>query len=279
MVKAMKQIINKRNYIILGIIIILFIFILLQTKNKAIEYSYSYEYFDHYIIVKIYEDNNVSEEIDEIYQQYEDVLNGKNDQLLDEIITYGQEIYQQTDGYVDISKGQLTSGQITEFETKIDTLTIKDIEDIDLTDIISSYATGEVIDYLKKNNIEKYLISDNGDISVGEYYTSGNYKSSILYDGEVLEIVSLENKSMITRSNDDETKSYMVNPIESKVTKKYDTVVVITDDVNEATMLANAVYLMNREDGEKLIENYQATALWYINGEIYTINFDKYIGD
>ena len=275
----MQRIIDKRNYIILGIIILLLIFILIQIFTKKEEYSYSYDYFDHYIVVKIYENKDIFSDIEKIYQKYNDAVNGKNDKLLNKIIDYGKDVYEKTDGYVDISKGSLTNNEVTDFTTKIDELSVDMDQDIDVSDIISSYATNEVISYLKENNIDKYLISDNGDISAGNYYTDGSYKVSISYEDEILDIASFENKSMITRSNDNEVKSYMVNPVESKVTKKYDTVVVISDDVNEGTMLANALYLMDREAGEKLIKKYDAAALWYVDDKTYTLNFDKYTGD
>ncbi len=279
MVKNMQRIIDKRNYIILGIIILLLIFILIQIFTKKEEYSYSYDYFDHYIVVKIYENKDIFSDVEKIYQKYNDAVNGKNDKLLNKIIDYGKDVYEKTDGYVDISKGSLTNNEVTDFTTKIDELSVDMDQDIDVSDIISSYATNEVISYLKENNIDKYLISDNGDISAGNYYTDGSYKVSISYEDEILDIASFENKSMITRSNDNEVKSYMVNPVESKVTKKYDTVVVISDDVNEGTMLANALYLMDREAGEKLIKKYDAAALWYVDDKTYTLNFDKYTGD
>ena len=277
----MQKIIDKRNYIILGIIIILLVFILMQMFTKKKEYSYNYSYFDHYIVVKIYENKDVFTDIDKIYQKYDKAINGENNQLLNEIINYGKKIYKSTNGYVDISKGKLTSHKINDFTTKIDKLSVEMSDDIDITSIIGGYATAEVVQYLKENNINKYLISDEGDITAGDYYTNGKYKISINSsdNSEILDIVSLKNKSMVTRRDDKKIKSYMVNPIESKVTKKYDTVVVIADDVNVATMLADALYLMDRQDGKALVKKYDASAFWYDDGKIYTFNFDKYTGD
>ena len=275
----MKKIIDKRNYIILGIIILLLIFILLGLFTKRGEYSHNYNYFDHSIVIKIYEDKDVFDDIDKIYKKYDDVMQGNNDKLLKEIIDYGQDIYEKTNGYVDISKGELTRGEVTDFKTKINDLSVDNPDDIDAEDIISSYATNEVINYLKDHNIDKYLISDDGDISAGEHYDNELYKVSILYNDEILDIAGITNASMITRRSGDSTESYMVNPIESKVTKKYDMVVVIADDVNVATMLADALYLMDRDEGEKLIKEYEAGALWYTDGKTYTVNFAKYLTD
>ena len=277
----MKKIIEKRNYIIWAIVIILLIFITLQIFNNKYEYSKSYNYFDHHIVVKIYENKDVFSDIDKIYKKYEKAINGHNDKLLNKIINYGKEIYKNTDGYVDISKGKLTSGQVDHFTTKINELSAKMKDDIDASSIIGGYATNEVVNYLKKNNIDKYLISDDGDITAGTYYTNGKYKVSIsdADNSKILAIASLENKSMVTRRSDDKIKSYMVNPIESKVTKKYDTIIVVSDNVNVATMLADALYLMDRQDGKALVKKYDASAFWYVDGKTYTFNFDKYTKD
>lgn len=51
-------IIDKRNYIIFGIITILLLFILL-TSNKTKEYIKSFEYFDEVITIKLYSDKKV----------------------------------------------------------------------------------------------------------------------------------------------------------------------------------------------------------------------------
>ncbi len=272
----MTKIIDKRNYIILGIIIILLVFIIMQMILKKEEYSHSYNYFDHYIVLKIYENKDIFDNVDKIYQKYDKIM--ENDKLLEKIIAYGKKVYKQTNGYVDISKKSLVEGN-KNFKTKIKKLSIKDKDDIILDSIISSYATAEVIKYLKKEGITKYLISDDGDISAGDYYQKGKYRVSISYNNKLLNIVSLENESMVTRSTVDENKSYMYNPIEKEITKKYDSVVVIAKDVKDASFLAEALYLMDRKEAIKLIKKYKASALWYQNGKIYMENFDKYIGD
>ena len=275
----MQKIIDKRNYIILVIIILLLVFILIQMFTKKVEYSYNYEYFNHYIVVKIYEDKDIRTDVDEIYKKYEAAINGKNDKLLKEVIAYGKDVYKKTAGYVDISKGSLVNNSEEKFVTKIDELDENMTSDLEVSDIISGYATNDVIKYLKSQGIDEYLISDDGDISVGNYYTDGKYKASISYEDEIIDVASFENESMVTRNKTSEDKSYMFNPIENKITKKYDSVVVIASNINEATFLADAIYLMDRKEGEKLIKKYEASALWYNNGKTYTLNFDKYIGD
>lgn len=276
----MKKIIEKRNYIILIIIIVIGVFLLLNV-NKQREYSQSFNYFNHNIVVKIYENKDIFAGIDKIYKDYDKAYKGKNDKLLEEIISYGQSMYKETNGYVDISKKSLTDGQISDFETKIDDLTSDSTDDLDIDDIIGSVATSDVVYYLESQDIKEYLISDDGDITAGNYYDDGTYKVSINNpnsDG-ILDVVNLENKSMVTRSTSDEVKSYMVNPIESKITKKYDTLVVIADDVLTSTLLANALYLMDYEDGLNFIKGFDASAYWYFDDEVQTYEFDKYLGE
>lgn len=276
----MTKIIEKRNYIILTIIIVIGVFLLLNV-NKQREYSQTFNYFNHNIVVKIYENKDIFAGIDKIYKDYDKAYKGKNDKLLEEIISYGQSMYKETNGYVDISKKSLTDGQISDFETKINNLTSKSKDDLDLDSIIGGLATSDVIYYLESEGVKEYLISDDGDVTAGNYYDDGTFKVSINNpnNGEILEVVNLENKSMVTRSTSKKTESYMVNPIENKVTKKYDTLVIIADDVITATMLANALYLMDYEDGKDFIKDFDAGVYWYFDGKTETYKFDKYLGE
>lgn len=271
----MQKIIDKRNYIIWGIIIILIVFLLINfTKEK--EYSCSYKYFNHNIVVKIYENKNVFSDIDKIYKKYNKAYHGKNNKLLNEIINYGKEVYKETNGYIDISKKNLNKN----FKTKISNLKT-DSNELVIDDIIGALATTEVINYLKKNKVKEYLISDNGDISVGNYYQKGTFKISINnpLNNDILDVVSLENKSMVTRNSSDKVKSYMISPIQKEVVKKYDTVVVIAEDILTANMLANTLYLMDYEEGREFIKKYNASSYWYYDGKVKTYKFDKYLGD
>jgi len=55
-------------------------------------------------------------------------------------------------------------------------------------------------------------------------------------------------------------------------------VVVIADNINEANMLATALYHMDIERGKEFIKKYDAEGYWYNNKEIYmTKGFKKYL--
>ena len=47
--------------------------------------------------------------------------------------------------------------------------------------IICAYATNDVIYYFKQNDIDKYIVNENGDIKVGKKYNKDKYKISIIF--------------------------------------------------------------------------------------------------
>ena len=286
-----KKIIDKRNYIILFIIIILIIWILFFNKKEI--YIKSFNYFDKVITYKVYDKVNhkqITDDINNIYKKYEK-MDFKGELSEDEkaLIEYGKIIYYKSNGYIDITDGKLVDKIKNEEEYKFKT----DIENVKITDnylindisfnfseIISSYATNEVLYYFKQNDITKYIVSDDGDITAGKYYDKGKYSVSINNpsDNEILDIVYLENKSMATRNTVSEFRSYMINPKTSKKESKYDSVVVIANDNLTANMLANSLYLMDEDEGKKMVEDYHGEALWVIDDKIIkTDGFDKYL--
>ena len=282
-----KKILDKRNYIILFIIIILIIWILFSGKKEY--YIKTFNYFDETITISIYDEidyKKTTKNINNIYKKYNINLDSIN-KYEKSLIEYGIDIYKKSNGYIDITSGKLIENLKEEkeynFKTKIDDIKIKNNKlvkkiDFNFDSIIGSFVTKEVINYLEENNIKKYIINENGDITVGEYYSKGKYALSINNPktNEVLYIVNLENKSMATR-NSEGFKSYMVNPKTNKIENKYDSVVVIANDNLTANMLVNTLYLMDEKEGKDFIKKYDAEALWIDDEIIKTNGFDKYI--
>lgn len=270
---------DKRNYIILFVIICLTLFIIIPKKDQI--YIKSFNYFDNIITYKIYDkvDNRkITSKINEIYKKYENYNNKLKTKLspsMVELIEYGKLLYIKTDGYIDITY----NNQENNFKTKINDVNIKNGKlekkmNFNFDNIISSYATSEVLDYLKENDIKKYIINDSGDVITGKHYNGGKYKVSIHDKNSVLDILYLEEKAVATRRNDNK----LINPKTGKIEKKYNTVIVIAKDNLTAGMLANAVYLMDKSSGEKLVHEYNAECLWQINSDIQTTaNFNKYL--
>ena len=282
----LKKIIDKRNYIILFIIFILIIWILFFNKKEI--YLESFEYYGEVITYKVYDKVNhkkLTDEINKIYKKYENInFAGKLDEKDKSLLEYGKILYYKTDGYVDVTSGELLKklkdGENYDFKSDIEKLNNNDIDDINFNfeNIIGSYATNEVLYYFKQNDITKYIVSENGDITTGNYYDDGKYSVSINNsDGSILDIAYLENKSMAIRFKLDEFKSYMVNPKTSKKQNKYKMVVVIANDNLTANMLANTLYLMDIDEGKKMIHDYNAEAMWVSDETIKTDGFDSYL--
>ena len=84
---------------------------------------------------------------------------------------------------------------------------------------------------------------------------------------------------MATKGNTTKLKPYMINPITSSKNKENKIVVVIANNINEANAIANTLYLMDIEEGQKFIKKYKAQAFWYTqDGKTYmTENFQKYL--
>ncbi len=275
----LKKIIDKRNYIILFIIIILIIFIIFNLSTKVKEQMKSFYYFNETITIKIYSSKNMDktfEEIDNIYKKYnkfyKNPSNNTNKELI-EILKYGKKLYKETNGLIDITADELIKNIEEDkeytFKTTINNLNFKDkqtLNNINIDTIIGSYATQKVEEYLKKANINDYIISEDGNILAGNHYDNGKYSISINnQSGEVIDIAYIANKSMVTKGNVNTFKPYMVNPLTSKKNEDNKMVVVIAGDINKANMLANALYLMDITEGKKFIKKYNADALWYTN--------------
>ena len=286
----LKKILDKRNYIILFIICVLLIWIIFFNKNEP--YMETFSYYGENITFRVYDKvdhKKLTKDINNIYKKYKNVdnLSGKLDEDEQALVEYGKLIYYKTDGYIDITSGELLKhleDKEYKFKSEIEKVNIEDdklVNEIDFNfdNIIGSYATNEVLYYFKQNDIYKYIVNENGDITVGKHYDNGKYKISISNPNtdEILEIVELEDKSIATRNNVSEFKSYMVNPKTGKKESKYDSVVVIANDNLTANMLVNSLYLMNEKDGRELAKKYKSEVLW-LDGDkiIKTEGFDKF---
>ncbi len=291
----LKKILDKRNYIILFIIIILIIWIIwIVFFHKNEPYMETFNYYGEDITFRVYDKvdhKKLTKDIDNIYKKYEDVdnLSGEVDEDEKSLIEYGKIAYYKTYGYIDITSGELLkhlkNNEEYDFKSEIENVIVEDdklVNDINFNfdNIIGSYATNDVLYYFKQNDIKKYIVNENGDVTTGDYYDNGKYTVSINNPNtdEILAVVELENKAIATRNKSDDFQSYMVNPKTSKKENKYDSVVVIANDNLTANMLVNAIYLMDLDEGKNLISEYPAEALW-IKGDqiIKTDGFDNYV--
>lgn len=54
----------------------------------------------------------------------------------------------------------------------------------------------EIASILKKENVDKFIINNNGNITAGKHYDNGKYLVSLLHNNNLLDIIELENESL-----------------------------------------------------------------------------------
>ena len=117
---------------------------------------------------------------------------------------------------------------------------------------LNSYAVKELIDYFNKAGIKKYLVNEDGNVSVGKRYKKDKYSVSILNpkNEDILKIVKLENESMITIKDDNNSVS------------------VIYKDNVEAFRICSQLFNLGVDEGKKLCDELGCEAFWYIDEKV-----------
>lgn len=287
-----RKIVDKRNYIILAIIIILIVFIVINLNSKVNEQIKSFNYFNEDITIKIYSNKNMDstfKEIDGIYKKYQKYYQNPSQNTgkdLIKLLEYGKNAYEETGGLIDITAGELITSieddKTYNFHTTINSLDFnkkETLKNISIDSLIGAYATNIVKEYLDENKIKKYIINEDGNIIAGDHYNDDKYKVSITdTNGNLVKIVYLNGESMATKGNTSKFKPYMVNPLTSSKNKENNLISVISKDINEANKVANALYLMSIDDGKEFAKKYDVEVLWHTNDEkTYTTDgFKRY---
>lgn len=288
----MKFIIEKRNYIILiTIIIIILGLVFLNFDNKPDVKTFDFENKKITIIVydKI-DKNKVHSKINKIlnyYTNYDKKLNKELNTNMKSFLEYGKIVYYKTDGYVDITSGDLLDNLKNNKEYNfvsninniiVDKNNLKTKINFNIENVISNYVVSDIVDYFRDQKIEKYIINENGNIAAGSKYDTSKYAISINdSSNKILQVVYLEKESLVTLKKSNKVESYNINPKTSKKEDLYDFVSVISKDNLTANMVASTLYFLNIEDGKKFAEKYNCAALWYTDGNIITTdNFSKY---
>lgn len=159
---------------------------------------------------------------------------------------------------------------------------------IELGKIPLGFANDEIIKYLKKEGITQYLIQEGGNATAGFSLDNKPYKVAleILNRNDVATIVRLKNRTIVTNVSDIDRyeydgKSYhlLIDPSTSYPADKIDKVTVITKDSKTAYTLSTVLYMMDVEQGKKMIENVSdVDVLWLdSNGKSsFTKGFSQY---
>ena len=318
----------------LGIFLIT-ICLLFSTKDLKIKeltlkkYSKTMEYMDTTINLDIYTTSDKKAEkafadVEKIYSEYDrlterdssdDILryiadnDVKSDYLtidekLYEILEFGIEWYDKSNGLLNINCGELTdiwdsyalSGkgiptkdELNTAKTNIEDIVLKDGNkiknnhpNINLDLIKRGYVTEEVSEHLEDLGIDVYLINTGGIIKAGEYYlTDGEYLFNIenpyrYDDNSTITSIYTKETTIVSLSvyNDFFEYEGKIYPGIINTNTKYpaynmEGVIVLHEDADDAEALAATLLYMSIAEGQKYIEEYEDTeAMWaYLDNE------------
>jgi len=325
--------------ILISIILILIIVIGLHFSNYSKLYEKDYYYMDTYINVKIYSNNSKKvnkafEEIDKIYNEYHkltdrynsyqgitnlytinnNVLNNEYleiDEELYNLIKYGINMYNLSNGKIDISMGNVIDvwkgyresglGIPTLEELKyvnynnIDQIELKDNKiknnnlNIDLGSISKGYTTKIVGEYLNSIGLNKYLINAGGNVLAGTSYKKDKYKIGLENPNnpnDIFKIINIENKAVITSGGYNRYYEYngiryhhIIDPNTLFPANNMKSVTVITSDSAYGDFLSTYLFLLPVEDGMEYVNKLEdVEAIWYLNDDTIKTSkgIDKY---
>lgn len=294
-------------------------------------------YMDTFIEIKLYGvDKKTSEkllskaesmfkeyhELTDRYNAYEDIINLyylnnelkvnqeiEINPLLSEIITYGLEMYNKTDGYINIAMGNVVdvwkkyreegkevpkTYELMEKNISIDDISLKDNVYKKMSDIsldLGSYAKGYVVEkvskYFEEEGCTKYLINAGGNVKVGQSYKLGKYSVGLeepFNTSNIYKVLEVENVSVVTSGSyqryykvNDEIYNHIINPKTLYPDNYTKSVTIITKDSAYADILSTYLFLLPIEDGLKFVnETEDVEAIWYSDEIYYSEGFNLY---
>lgn len=215
------------------------------------------------------------------------------------MIRFGKNWHEKSNGKININMGNVTdlwdsyrknkTGIPTKKELEeVGSTNIEDVEllgnnkienshpNINLDNIRMGYATEEVVDYLKKNKLNIYLINAGTLLVAGDHYEEdGKYLVAIASpfkdnEDELLTNIRFKNGVIVTKgiyqnAYEYDGKDYgsMIDPDTKKPADNMVSVTVLGKSVRDTEALANTLFLMTGEEGQKYIKsNTKVAVLW-----------------
>ncbi len=327
---------NRIKYCIIFIILII-----TGCSSSILVNNKDFFYMDTYINIKIYSNNkqlvdNVYEEIDNIYHEYHNLtdryheydnlvniyyINNKLelnkpieiDKRLYNLIKYGKEFYEESNGLVNIALGNVidiwksyrdnNNGIPTEEELiNSNNISINDIEllnnnqiikksniSLDLGAIAKGYVTEIVGQYLEEKGLNKYLINAGGNVKVGDHYQDNKYKIGIenpLNGVDIYKVIKGNNIAVVTSGGYERFYEYnnqryhhIIDPNTLFPPNYMLSVTVICYDSALGDSLSTMLFLMPIEEGIDYINSLdKVEAIWFdLDEQIhYSKGFDQY---
>ena len=312
----------------LALILSLFVFLItvLLNKDKILDvnklkdtnyetnqlYTENFNYNDDNITIKLYSKdkskaNKVIKEIKELYSYYNDIaedeLNKLNDAEGDfkvsnnlyNLIKYGIEWYDKSDGYINVAAGELNqkwisklkkstipkNGELKNINTDIKKIELKDNNvvnlhgiKLDLSYILDGYISNRIVDTLSLFKINSYIITTNTYVIAGINNNDTPYRivldSPFQNDNLALSSIKIKNKTFANTSlHNDNYKvdntyySSIINPKEKKSSNVNVSVGVMSNKSDEAIIMSKYLFMLDVEEGQKIIDRIDNTdAIW-----------------
>lgn len=318
-------------------IILLFglISLIIYDNFRTKKFTSSFNYLDTSIIIEFYSNdkkiaNEALSQIEAIYQKYHKLTNRydeydniinlytirhnfKNDnsiQISEELynlIEYGIKLYEESNGIIDISIGNVTEVWKTYLETKIGIPSQEELKlvhnqninnvillennkiknnhiNIDLDSIKNGYVADIISNYLKEKKITKYYINAGDVIVTGSPYQKENYHVALTDSdskAEILTTIEIKNKAIVTKNILKNAFSYQNKQYHSNINSNtlypndnVKSVTVIADTAKEAEKIANILFSMNVEEGKKYINDLDNIEVIWVTNNDETIKTD-----
>lgn len=322
---VMQDKINQTLFIVIPLLATAFLVMVLIESLQVKEYSENIYYMDTYIYVKVYAGNRlhateVLNGVEKIYKEYHELTNKykeykglKNlyyiayntskeetitiDKRLYQLLEYGKEVYDLTNGLIDISMGNVLDiwksyrdsayGVPTLEELQaVKTDSIEDIVlleknkilnnhvNIDLGAIAKGYVTELAAQYLEKEGITRYIINAGGNVIVGGNEENKKYSIGI-EDPEdptgIFKIIYGNNLSVVTSGGynryyewDGKRYSHIINPNTLFPNDYMKSVTVICSSSKFADVLSTMLFMMDVDKGKEYVNSLDGVeAIWY----------------
>ena len=314
----------KKSLYYITILILLFGFYFSFT-NRKVEHSKNIMKMDTYISIKLYSKNKkvdkILNDVESIYNKYDILADAytKYDNVINvyylnnvlevnkeviiskelaDLIQYGIDVYNNTNGLVNIAMGNVTGvwkkyineGTEVPSEKELNNLNIN-INDIvlegnkflkksdvklDLGSITKGYVTEEVGNYLESKKIDKYLINAGGNVKVGKSYKDGKYVIGIENPNDTNKMykkINVENKSVVTSGDYQRyyevngiRYNHIINPKTRFPANNVKSVTVICDNSKDADMYSTYLFLLSLEEALNYVNNKDnLEAVFYVN--------------
>lgn len=314
----------KKSLYYITILILLFGFYFSFT-NRKVEHSKNIMKMDTYINIKLYSKNKkvdkILNDVESIYNKYDILADAytKYDNVINvyylnnvlkvnkeitiskelaDLIQYGIDVYNNTNGLVNIAMGNVTGvwkkyineGTEIPSEKELNNLNIN-INDIvlegnkflkksdvklDLGSITKGYVTEEVGNYLESKKIDKYLINAGGNVKVGKSYKDGKYVIGIENPNDTNKMykkINVENKSVVTSGDYQRyyevngiRYNHIINPKTRFPANNVKSVTVICDNSKDADMYSTYLFLLSLEEALNYVNNKDnLEAVFYVN--------------